>query len=151
MGAGLPLLLLQAHEEDVVVSLDGGSEDGQLPSPGRAPGGSAGSSHQGGLGGPACYGTALGVVDSDHKPVWCRLAVQLPAYDQERKRWHSEQVRARVRVRVCRARVLVACPAHPPDSEASSAGLQGCAHVGASWGERREAGRGPLVCAARRC
>jgi hypothetical protein len=38
------------------------------------------------------YGAALQVCDSDHKPVWCTLQVQLPAHVQQQRRQHSEQV-----------------------------------------------------------
>lgn len=38
------------------------------------------------------YGTALGVCDSDHRPVWCSLQVLLPAYEQLRKRRVGEKV-----------------------------------------------------------
>ncbi len=98
-----PLHPAQPPEDNVTVSLDAEATD---PSPGCASptAGSANgplfrstSSTLPGAGQLAdrhlAYGTALGVCDSDHKPVWCKLQLQLPAYVQQQKRRMSEQVR----------------------------------------------------------
>ena len=50
-------------------------------------------SHPSGLRVPGSYGPSLGVCDSDHKPVWCTLAIALPIHAQPFKRKHSEKVR----------------------------------------------------------
>ncbi|KAF5835728.1 Endonuclease/exonuclease/phosphatase [Dunaliella salina] len=59
--------------------------------------GGAGSSALSGL----AYGAAMGVCDSDHKPVWCKLQLQLPAHVQQQKRRMSEQVLNDIRKELC--------------------------------------------------
>eukprot|EP00983_Pelagomonas_calceolata_P052407 1142841-Pelagomonas_calceolata.AAC.11 len=100
--------LTQSHEEDVSVSLFTDGLDAIASSsltPATGTGGLSRSSSSssaianmwGGAGSSAlsglAYGAAMGVCDSDHKPVWCKLQLQLPAHVQQQKRRMSEQVR----------------------------------------------------------
>nr|ACH87585.1 hypothetical protein [Dunaliella viridis] len=95
-----------SHEEDASMSLlqDGAntyastglgslatsSGSGLLPGASRRR--SSGTNTLGSL----AYGAAMNVCDSDHKPVWCKLQLQLPAHVQQQKRRVSEQLLAHV-------------------------------------------------------